>query len=353
MTGLFNKRRALRPGSYVPEEQEQRDSLDDESRLPPDGQLNQYLFEHAETELNQVFFDSGAHGLYNRHVHVVGGVHGRDLTPRQKELKYAYYSSKEFYAYCDAYAAFLKDPRCQGAIQFYATVDVIFNPELSWKVLKYLEDEHGLHPVPVIHYGTPLKWIAKHLEAKYDLIGLGGLGQEVKKEEYLAWGDQVFDLICDQPSRKPMVRTHGFAMTAWSLMRRYPWWSVDSASWVKLAGYGRIYVPHYRAGQFVVTENPYMLMVSDETNFEDYSGVHLYRRTEKEQQIVRDWLMEIGVPLGYRKDDKIVVKGVVNDWTMRAKANLLLFERFRKALPEWPWPFKSRPKIATLRLASS
>lgn len=157
------------------------------------------------------FLDSGAHSLFTR-----------EVIKKKHRAGYSFYESKKFWAYVDAYANFVK--RHKKDIDFYVNVDAIFNPQKSWEVLKYLEQEHGLSPLPVIHHGTDLKWLDRHLEAGYTYIGLGGLGQEVSTREYFAWANQVYERICPAPSHLPLVKTHGFAMTGYDLIVRYPWY---------------------------------------------------------------------------------------------------------------------------------
>ncbi len=196
----------------------------------------------GEERIHRFFLDSGAHSIYNQKI----GHHG-SITPEmmakmkkmtamerfatrkehpevfraKRKASYDYYSTKEFYDYVDTYCQFIHD--YHYAIDAYATVDVLFNPKLSWKITKYIEKEWGLKPVPVIHFNTEMKWIHKHLEAGYDYIGIGGLGQEITKANYIEWADKAFNIICDQPSRLPLAKVHGFAMTAHVLLVRYPW----------------------------------------------------------------------------------------------------------------------------------
>lgn len=286
------------------------------------------------------FLDSGAHSLYEREVHGKLG--------KSHSAGYSYYDGEEFWAYVDEYAAFVK--KWRKYIDYYANVDVIFHPEKSWEVLKYLEDEYDLSPVPVIHYGTPLKWIHKHLDAGYEYLGIGGLGQEVTAASYHRWADQVFDIICPPPARLPIVRTHGFAMTAYNLMLRYPWWSVDSATWTKVGAFGSILVPHKRGGKFTFEVAPYQMSVSVDSGDLSANGKHYQSASQAEQSIVREWLAEINVPLGKnhptKKDEDgkplVIEYGVINRHSERKIANLLFFERLRKWLPQYPWAFKPR-----------
>lgn len=204
--------------------------------------------------IGDFFLDSGAHSLYTEQVLRKNKQGTKDKTV------FRYYDTVHFKNYVDRYAEYLK---ANPEIKYYVNVDVIFDPDRSWKILKYLERKHGLNPVPVIHYGTDLKWIERHLAEGYDLLGIGGLGQEATRVKYLSWADRVFDLLCPHSNdRFPIVRTHGFAMTSFQLMKRYPWWSVDSTSWVKMAGYGSIYVPHKRNDVFDFSISPWRISIS-------------------------------------------------------------------------------------------
>lgn len=298
--------------------------------------------------IKSMFMDSGAHGLYNRHAKM-SGQDGYNLrgSPELLAKRYAYYTTKDFYDYVDKYAAFLKAN--MDGIDFYVNVDAIFHPELSYKALKYLENEHGLKPIPVLHYNTPMKWIARHIEEGYKFIGLGGLGQDASKDDYAMWADKAYDLICSTPDRKPTIKTHGFAMTSWYLIRRYPWWSVDSASWVKSSAYGVIYVPHMRDGKFTYDEKPYSIGVSAQSSFIAEGGKHIMRVAAGEREIIRKWLEYCGVKMGkVDKDGNEVEYGVISHWGARARVNLLYYEGLRKSVPDWPWAFTRRPRQGLL-----
>lgn len=277
------------------------------------------------------FLDSGAHSLYNREIFNKKAQHSRHAS------KWAYYETDEFWKYVDDYAAFVKAHK--EGIDYYANVDVIFNPELSWKALKYMEDKHKLSPVPVIHCGTDMSWVKRHLDEGYEFLGIGGLGQGVTRRAFLSWGNVLFTLLCPGPKRLPIVRTHGFAMTSWRLMRRYPWWSVDSASWIKMASFGNLLIPHKRRGVYTFDVEPHNVIVS----MVDMAGKkdkHLLARSPSEQKIIREWLDEIEVPYGKTDSDGNMVEwGVCSHYGPRRIANLIAFKRMADSVPEYPWPF--------------
>jgi len=55
---------------------------------------------------------------------------------------------------------FLKEN--EYAFNHYVNVDVLGDPYASYKTLKYMERKYGLHPVPVVHYGTDECWLKKY-----------------------------------------------------------------------------------------------------------------------------------------------------------------------------------------------
>lgn len=277
------------------------------------------------------FLDSGAHSLYNKMV-----------KNNQSRNKYQFYTTQDFWNYVDSYARFVR--KYKNIITYYANVDVIYNPEMSWKVQRYLEEEWNLHPIPIVHFGTDMKWVNLYCKKGYYLLGIGGLGQNTTKKAYLLWADRLFTTLCPEPDRLPIIRMHGFAMTSWQLLFRYPWWSVDSSSWTKVGAYGGIFVPHKRKGKFVFTEQPYVISVSQESPNSKLARKHYKTLTKMEQKIVSEWLEFINIPLGEIKDGEIKNNGVMTRHTERKIANLIFFEHLRKSLPKYPWPFKYRER---------
>lgn len=317
--------------------------------------------ERPVERINEFFLDSGAHSLYNHYVGHNGSIgaeikaHMDQMTPmerfnvrrqmpftfkKKRADSYAYYESQEFWDYVDTYCQFVIDYK--HAIDYYATVDVLFNPKMSWKVLKYIEKQWGLNPVPVIHFGTDIKWVEKHLNAGYDYIGIGGLGQEITKASYFDWCDPVFTMLCDAKGM-PLVKTHGFAMTSPSLISHYPFYSVDSASWAKAGAFGRLYIPRQTKGIYNFLADPYTLNVSQESPTKHKKGRNLATMSTEEKRVVHNWLQQIGVPIGKNDSEgNVVEKGVINYHGSRKIANLKFYEAMIANLPDYPWSFKAK-----------
>lgn len=292
-----------------------------------------------DVSVGSFLLDSGAHTLYNRVV--------LDAGKTRETTNWAYYHTPAFYQYIDEYCQYVIEHK--DSIDVYATVDVIYNPALTWKTQQYIEKVWKLKPLPVLHYGTPMDWILKYIRAGYDYLGIGGLGQETTWHSYKAWADQVYDLICDPITRKPTIKTHGFAMTSFKLLTRYPWYSTDSSSWAKMAGYGMIFAPHKRNGKFTfVGQDPYYIAVSHKSKAKVRAGRHYLTLSSGERKVLEEWLELIGIPLGKnwrdREDGVVVEDGVVNQYGLRAVANMRYYERLMASIPEWPWAWKVRPR---------
>lgn len=302
--------------------------------------LAPYSILEDRTGISTLFLDSGAFSLYYEHAH-----------GKPPAEVYNFFKSEDYWNYVRAYSKFLH--KYKKDIDVAANVDVIYNPELSWETLMFLEKE-GHTVVPVIHMGTPIEWVKKHLDRGYTYIGLGGFGgAEVSRNHYLNWVHGVFEYICPASNgHKPLVKVHGFAMTGWWMLTRFPWYSVDSASWIKAAAFGSIYIPRKFDGKFGFVRPPYSLSISAQSPAVAERGKHFYTLTEGEKREVREWLDLNKIPLG-RADPfgRELEYGVLTHHSPRAKANLVYFELLAASLPTWPSPYRYRthvPKLSEL-----
>lgn len=281
--------------------------------------------------IEQLWLDSGGHSLYTKYV-----------IQRRHAEGYAFYETQEFFDYCDQYAEFVK--KNKRSIDYYIAVDAIFNPKLTWKNQKYLEREHGLKPIPVIHANTPIEWVKKYLDDGHDYLGIGGLGQEMTVSSYIPWADRLFSYLCPPPSRRPICRTHGFAMTSWMLLTRYPFASVDSASWVKSAAFGGVLIPRKHKGRYSFLVEPYNICVSGNSPSTKKRS-HVFSISPEERRIVQEWLEIVDVPYGKsNKEGEVIEEGVINHYGPRVTANLRFYDAMTRALPEVPWAFKKTPR---------
>jgi hypothetical protein len=94
--------------------------------------------------------------------------------------------------------------------------------------------EFGDAVLPVFHQGEDEERL--HIIAKQNPAFICvSPRNDLNEAHRVPWAQRVHRLI-------PGIPTHGLAATGTSMMLDVPWWSVDSATWVQLAGYGGIYL---------------------------------------------------------------------------------------------------------------
>lgn len=138
------------------------------------------------------------------------------------------------------YANYIK--KGKDYIHVASNLDVIGrnSEQSSYNNQKTLE-KYGAIIQPVHHARDDDKWLQKYLAEGYDYIFLGGMVPESTK--YLReWLDHIWAKYLTKKDGSARVKVHGFGLTTLELMRRYPWYSVDSTSWVLLGRFGSIYV---------------------------------------------------------------------------------------------------------------
>lgn len=112
----------------------------------------------------------------------------------------------------------------------YAVLDVIGDAKGTLENQRYMESK-GLKPIPTFHMGSRITELDPYLE--YDYIALGGMVMSSGIQNHC---DKVWAKIL---KTKPDLKVHGFGLTNLNLMKRYPWYSVDSSSFQSLRRFGR------------------------------------------------------------------------------------------------------------------
>lgn len=261
-------------------------------------------------------------------------------------------------------------------LEVYATLDFIpkkdTGPSKKMSAEKTLEnqrimEEAGLSPLPCFHVGEPLEYLEYYIK-NYDYITLGGMVGK-QKGTLIPWLDLVFEkFICDK-NGMPKVKVHGFGLTSLSLMLRYPWYSVDSTSWVMTSRMGSIYVPRYRNGKWIYDENSWSVAVSSRSPRKAETGKHIDTFSPKHRDIILDYIHSKGYKLGksrfeyYPQSHELGKKerwaekkpknknalrlleiieedGISNHYQLRDEMNIIYFQDLEKTIPEWPWAFK-------------
>jgi len=310
-----------------------------------------YAFELIENGMGkkvELFLDSGAFSAWSRGVKI-------DI---------------------EEYISFIK--KHSDVISIYANLDVIGGDsgvpgeETARRTLENqrIMEKAGLSPLPVFHYGEPYEYLEKYVE-EYDYIALGVAGNSGVK--LVPWLNECFSkYICDEDGL-PKVKVHGFAVTSLKLMIMYPWFSVDSTSWVITSRMGSIFVPRYRNGKWIYDEQSWKIAVSARSPKKKVSGMHITTLSPKQRKVFLDYIHSKGFRLGKsdfvyvdkgrmlsegerwaepakRGENKrlmevIVEPGLCNVYQMRDQINIMYFLDLEKSLPEWPWSFKRKEVV--------
>jgi hypothetical protein len=128
-------------------------------------------------------------------------------------------------------------------IQFYIALDVIPGKinvapsekevsdavEQSVKNVDYMMSR-GLKPIPVFHESDPDWVLEKYVSDGHELIALGATRSR-GKPEIVHWLLPIF-------RKYPKQKFHGLGMTQKRIIEHFPFFSVDSTSWLNFARYG-------------------------------------------------------------------------------------------------------------------
>jgi hypothetical protein len=270
------------------------------------------------------------------------------------------------------YIEFIK--RNQDHIHVYANLDVIgiggkqpnaLTAKATLKNQKIME-KAGLKPLPCFHFGEPLEYLDFYVE-NYDYLALGVAGNS--GSTLIPWFDECFkNHICDEKGF-PKIKIHGFAVTSLKLMLRYPFYSVDSTSWVVTGRMGSIYIPHYKDGIWVYDEQSLKISVSNKSPNMKEAGQHFTTFPKKMQAVILNYIHNKGYVLGQseykkvpqtyelkenekwfekkpvdksakREVEIILEEGISNRYQLRDEMNIIYFMDLEKSMPKYPWSFQ-------------
>lgn len=128
------------------------------------------------------------------------------------------------------YSDFIK--QWSDIIDVASNVDIIGrdNEQGSYDNQKRLE-LLGVDIKPVHHARDRDEWLTRYLSEGYDHLFLGGMVPETTPY-LLEWLDRIWARYLTNPDGTPKIKVHGFGLTTEVLMYRYPWYSVDSTTWL-------------------------------------------------------------------------------------------------------------------------
>lgn len=170
----------------------------------------------------------------------------------------------------------------------------------------------GVRPLPCFHFGEDVRYL-EHYVANYSYITLGGMVAQSTWQLKL-WLDDIWEKYLTDGSGRPKVKVHGFGLTTPELMRRYPWYSVDSSSWVQIA----------RVGGMLLLPEARVINVSNQSPQRRVEGQHLTTLPAAQREAIESKLVAEGV------DMDRVQELYLGRWTY----NMYAFDKLGKIITE-------------------
>lgn len=163
-----------------------------------------------------------------------------------------------------------------------SVLDGIGDPLKTWQNQQAME-KLGVRPLPCFHYGEDeryLEWYVKN----YDYITLGGM-VPISTPQLKLWLDRIWEKYLTDGSGRPRLKVHGFGLTTVSLMERYPWYSVDSSSWVQIA----------RVGGMLLLPEARVINVSNQSPQRKIENMHIDSIPPVQRAAIEEKLRSCGV----------------------------------------------------------
>ena len=248
----------------------------------------------------------------------------------------------------DEYAEYVKNHNNEyngGAFN----LDVIGDAKASYENWKYLINK-GVNVIPVYHIGTPEKYLKYYLK-ETDYIGLGAIA-DLSTSKRIPSLDRIWNEYFLTSKGITKVKVHGLGITAFDLMKRYPWYSVDSMTPVMAAAFGGLFLPKYTNGVFRY-DLIFSCKISDQAKYTIGTTTHFPNLPVFLQEKYIELFEQNGFKLGdlYYKRKKLkegekvkptlfpnMVKEVIsgtektlaNDWEERMVWNLFVWNEIKK-----------------------
>lgn len=209
--------------------------------------------ERMRAEGVKVFLDSGAFSAYTQGVQI------------------------DLHEYCDYIH------RNGDFIAMASVLDAIGDPDGTWQN-QWRMEQLGVNPLPCYHYGEPTEVLDYYVQ-NYDYITIGGM-VPISTPQLILWLDRIWEKHLTHADGTPKVKVHGFGLTSLPLMLRYPWYSIDSSTWVQWAANGMILLPRKKAYQIDISEKSPRRKVKDQ---------HLDTLNPLAKENIYSWIKDRGV----------------------------------------------------------
>jgi len=199
-----------------------------------------------------------------------------------------------------------------------SVLDGIGDPLKTWQNQQAMESL-GVRPLPCFHYGEDERYLEEYIK-NYTYITIGGMVPISTPQLYL-WLDRIWDKYLTDGSGRPRLKVHGFGLTTVGLMERYPWYSVDSSSWVQIARTGGVMLPRGK-----------VVSVSSRSPSRKVAGQHLDTLPEELSAPIIAELESYGVDV-QRARDNYLARWTFNMWSFNEMGKRINDHAFKADQP--------------------
>jgi hypothetical protein len=124
----------------------------------------------------------------------------------------------------------------------------------TWDNFLYMVEKKNVPAdrlIPVFHQNEDFCWLKNMVDYHKDMIKKGskeGLyigispANDRTSAQRILWLEQCMPYVTN-PDGSAVLRWHGFGATSTQFMHRYPWFSVDSTSWLRCGSFGALKIP--------------------------------------------------------------------------------------------------------------
>lgn len=148
--------------------------------------------------------------------------------------------------YCDYIKRNMDILRIEDGAVMASVLDGIGDPLKTYQNQLAME-RLGAKPLPCFHFGEDTRYLDWYVQ-NYDYITIGGMVGR-SSIALAQWLDRIWENHLIDGSGRAKLKVHAFGITAIPIMERYPWYSVDSSSWIQSAAFGGIVTAKHGALQ--------------------------------------------------------------------------------------------------------
>lgn len=168
-------------------------------------------------------------------------------------------------------------------------------------------EARGVRPLPCFHFGEDERYLEFYL-ANYSYITIGGMvGKTVP--QLITWLDRIWERYVIDGAGRPKCKLHAFGITSVTIMERYPWFSVDSSSWIQFGAFGSMFTP---------MGVPYR--VSEKAGAKHEAGKHVLNLPPPEKEYIDSLITSAGFDLE-RLTTIYETRATFNMWSYRTIAD--------------------------------